>query len=306
MIVYIERRVKTLDAKVTARCDKGTSDVIITFVLGDTCRCWFLVHKRILLEILHHNLLKRPRSLKMSEVLKRWIPLESNPDILNTWAGKAGLVLSQDEFVDVYGLDADLLAMVPQPVKAVVLLFPITEKNEAKKKDEDEAILAGRVTPVDPTVIWIKQTISNACGTMGLLHALMNSRTTIAPESPLATFLDQCKGLSPTERAELLEKTPLFADIHANVANTGQSAVPPNLDTDYHFTCFVQAPSMEPGKQKGEGGHRLIELDGRRAGPVDRGQSEDLLKDVASFVKERFVSESDSISLNMMALAPPL
>lgn len=85
-------------------------------------------------------------------------------------------------------------------------------------------------------------------------------------------------GLSPTERAELLEKTPLFADIHANAANTGQSAIPPNLDTDFHFTCFVQAPSIEAGKEKGEGGHRLIELDGRRAGPIDRGQSEDLLK----------------------------
>lgn len=54
-----------------------------------------------------------------------------------------------------------LLAMVPQPVKAVVLLFPITEKNEAKKKDEDEAILTGKLPPVDPTVIWIKQTVSN-------------------------------------------------------------------------------------------------------------------------------------------------
>lgn len=54
-----------------------------------------------------------------------------------------------------------LLAMVPQPVKAVELLFPITEKNEAKKKDEDEATLAGKLPPVDPTVIWIKQTVSN-------------------------------------------------------------------------------------------------------------------------------------------------
>lgn len=51
--------------------------------------------------------------------------------------------------------------MVPQPVKAVVLLFPITEKNEAKKKDEDEAILTGKLPPVDPTVIWIKQTVSD-------------------------------------------------------------------------------------------------------------------------------------------------
>ena len=50
--------------------------------------------------------------------------------------------------------------MVPQPVKAVVLLFPITEKNDAKKKEEDEASSAGKLPPVDPTIVWIKQTVS--------------------------------------------------------------------------------------------------------------------------------------------------
>lgn len=81
------------------------------------------------------------------------------------------------------------------------------------------------------------------------------------------------------ERAELLETTPLFADVHAAEASSGQSAIPQNLDTDYHFTCFVLAPSEEgPGKAKGSEGHRLVELDGRRAGPIDRGPSENLLK----------------------------
>jgi ubiquitin carboxyl-terminal hydrolase L3 len=84
---------------------------------------------------------------------------------------------------------------------------------------------------------------------------------------------------TPLERARFLETTEIFADIHAAVATGGQTAVPDKLDTDLHFTCFVQAP--EASVREAEittGERRLIELDGRRAGPVDRGKSTDLLK----------------------------
>ena len=53
-----------------------------------------------------------------------------------------------------------LLSMVPKPVRAVVLLFPITDASEEKRKEEDAATEAGKLPPVDPTVIWIKQTVS--------------------------------------------------------------------------------------------------------------------------------------------------
>ena len=79
---------------------------------------------------------------------------------------------------------------------------------------------------------------------------------------------------TPLERAHLLETTPLFASIHAESATAGQSAIPPNLDTNLHFICFVLAP--DPSAETGPG-HRLIELDGERAGPLDRGPCEDLL-----------------------------
>ena len=75
------------------------------------------------------------------------------------------------------------------------------------------------------------------------------------------------------ERATLLEKTTLFAQTHAEVAQGGQSAVPKSLETDLHFTVFVQSPDPDsPGKR------RLIELDGRRNTPIDLGNSENLLE----------------------------
>ncbi|KAI0953998.1 hypothetical protein AcW1_006703 [Taiwanofungus camphoratus] len=239
--------------------------------------------------------------------ISRWIPLESNPDVLNQWANSAGLVASQAQFEDVYGLDPELLAMVPQPVKAVVLLFPISESIEARKRQEDERIRTGGQHPVDPTVFWIKQTIGNACGTIGLLHALANSDVTLAPESPLAQFIDECKDKTPEERAKVLETTPLFANIHAQAASVGQTAAPSaDTHTDLHFTCFVQAPSPPRGEgEMPDEPPRLVELDGRRVGPVDRGECKNLLEDVAKFVKENYVSQTASMHFSMMALAPP-
>lgn len=53
-----------------------------------------------------------------------------------------------------------LLAMVPQPVKAVILLFPITESIETRRRQEDEKVKNLGQHPIDPTVFYIKQTAS--------------------------------------------------------------------------------------------------------------------------------------------------
>ncbi|KAK7056176.1 ubiquitinyl hydrolase 1 [Paramarasmius palmivorus] len=225
----------------------------------------------------------------------RWIPLECNPEVLNSWANRAGLVSTESQFTDIYGFDEELLAMVPRPVKAILLLFPISDALEAKRREEDEKINDQQLD----NVLWIKQTISNACGTIGLLHALANSNVSFTPESPLAQFVQACKAKTPQERAEFLEATPLFANIHADAASTGQSAVPTDLDTDLHFTCFVEINiNDEP---------HIVEFDGRRAGPFDRGAcpTGDFLKDVASLVREVYVAQSSSIQFSMVSLGPP-
>jgi len=257
----------------------------------------------------------------------RWIPLESNPDIFNLWAERAGLVTSLARFVDVYGLDDELLAFVPKPVKAVVLLFPIDAEGEARRKAEDEKVAREGQPGVDNTIFWVKQTISNACGTIGLIHALANSGVTLTPTGPLPKFIQECIDKTPLERAHILETTHLFANIHAETASSSlsQTSAPSNLDTDLHFTCFVQAPDPEVRKAAQEGlevgvdnqsggaeverdgerevrKRRLVELDGRRAGPVDHGESQDFLKDVANLIKARYLSSSTSVNFSLLAL----
>ncbi|THV04483.1 peptidase C12, ubiquitin carboxyl-terminal hydrolase 1 [Dendrothele bispora CBS 962.96] len=227
----------------------------------------------------------------------RWIPLENNPEVLNSWAYKAGLVSSDSGFSDIYGFDDELLGMVPRPVKAVLLLFPISSAFEERRKEEDQKIIDEGSLNDKGVVLWIKQTISNACGTIGLLHALLNADVSLDPDSPLAKFAKECKDKTPEERAKFLETTPLFASIHAEAASTGQSVVPTDLDTDLHFCCFVEVSV--------DGTSHLVELDGRRAGPVDRGVCEDLLIDTIKFVKDTYVAKSASIHFSMTSLGPP-
>ena len=79
-------------------------------------------------------------------------------------------------------------------------------------------------------------------------------------------------GMTPEERAKLLEETNLFASAHEAAAAGGQSAMPANLDTNAHFVAFVQAPDAQDIEKR-----RIVELDGRRSGPVDLGDSKELL-----------------------------
>jgi len=103
------------------------------------------------------------------------------------------------------------------------------------------------------------------------------------------------------ERAKILSTTPLFAKIHTESASSILNQTAPHLDTELHFTCFVEAPEAEfrwiardrDGKDAEEDfetereevarqsgtGMRLVELDGRRDGPIDHGEcKEGLLK----------------------------
>uniref|UniRef100_A0ACB8FJG9 Uncharacterized protein n=1 Tax=Sphaerodactylus townsendi TaxID=933632 RepID=A0ACB8FJG9_9SAUR len=71
----------------------------------------------------------------------------------------------------------------------------------------------------------MKQTISNACGTIGLIHAIANNRDKINFEakSSLKKFLDDSVSMSPEERAKYLETYEAIRVTHESSAHEGQT-----------------------------------------------------------------------------------
>uniref|UniRef100_A0A383W0T3 Ubiquitin carboxyl-terminal hydrolase n=1 Tax=Tetradesmus obliquus TaxID=3088 RepID=A0A383W0T3_TETOB len=228
---------------------------------------------------------------------KKWIPLESNPEVITEFASRIGLDTKQWAFHDVFGLDEELLAMVPQPVLAVMLLFPITKESEEADKKADAERPADAAVPEQ--LYYMKQTIGNACGTIAMLHSIGNNRQRLQlePGSFLTRFFEATQPMGAAERGAYLESPPGDApdieEAHQAAGAQGDTAPPPaEQDVDLHFIAFV------------EHGGQLWELDGRRKGPISHGpsQPDSLLQDVARVAKD-FMARTNSLNFNLIALA---
>lgn len=180
-------------------------------------------------------------------------------------------------FTDVFSIDdADLLAFVPRPAHALLLVFPVSPTYEAHRMEEDTPLTEYTGHGAAEPVTWFKQTIRNACGLIGLLHAVSNGepRSHVTPGSDLDLILQQAQDLEPAKRADLLYESKALEAAHADAAKLGDTAAPGAEDNvDLHFVAFV----------KGVDG-TLWELDGRRKGPLARGvlsEDEDALSEAA-------------------------
>lgn len=88
-------------------------------------------------------------------MVEPFIPLESNPELLNNLSQSLGLA-SRVSFHDVYSLDdPSLLSFIPRPAFALLLVFPISDAYEAHRSAEDASLPPYEPTP-DDGVIWIK------------------------------------------------------------------------------------------------------------------------------------------------------
>ncbi|EDQ90804.1 uncharacterized protein MONBRDRAFT_35021 [Monosiga brevicollis MX1] len=224
----------------------------------------------------------------------RWLPLESNPDVLNKFVKNMGL-RGDYEFTDVFGLDPELLAMVPQPVGGVLLLFPVSD-NYMERNAEEAREIEARGQTVSDQVYFMKQTISNACGTVGLLHCLGNNQARVQFEdgSYLQRYFAQCAGKSPAERGKLLEEANEISSAHEASAQEGQTDTPAlEEDQTLHFICFVEKEGQ------------LYELDGNKEFPINHGPTspDTLLQDAAVVVRRFMEVTPDDMRFTVMAFS---
>ncbi len=210
-------------------------------------------------------------------------------------------------FHDVYSLtDPDLLAFVPRPSLALLLVFPITPTYESHRQAEDSALPPYQPpNPAAEPIIWYPQTIGNACGMMGILHAVSNgkARDFVEPGSGLHELIEAAVPMAPTQRAELLYESEFLESSHERFASQGQSEAPGvGEDVDLHYVCFV----------KDEAGG-LWEMDGRRRGPLQRatlGEEEDVLSETAleagprAFVRREEELGGGELRFSLLALGP--
>nr|CDP30623.1 Putative Ubiquitin carboxyl-terminal hydrolase isozyme L3 [Podospora anserina S mat+] len=225
-----------------------------------------------------------------------FIPLEANPELMTTLLTNLGMSPTL-ALHDVYSLtDPDLLSFIPRPAYALLLVFPITPTYESHRLAED-SLLPDHVPTPDYPVIWFRQTIRNACGLMGLLHAIANSPAEfITPDSDLDRIVKTALPLDTIGRARLLETEESLARAHRTAAERGDTAAPEATDeVDLHYVAFVK------GRDGG-----LWEMDGRRKGPIRRGElegEEDVLSEKGLVLGARKFLEREGGDLRFSAVA---
>ncbi|BAT75810.1 Ubiquitin carboxyl-terminal hydrolase [Vigna angularis] len=217
-----------------------------------------------------------------------FLPLEANPDVMNKVLRGLGLPMEEAECCDVFGLDEELLEMVPKPVLAVLFLYPITAKSEEERLQQEN-----EKKDYSSKVYFMKQTVGNACGLIGLLHALGNitSEVKLVEGSFFDEFFKSTASMDPLQRAAFLVNDRDMEVAHSVAATDGDTVASDNEDP--HFICFACVEGQ------------LYELDGRKSGPISHGVSSPstLLRDVAKVIQSMIQKNPDSLNFNVIAIS---
>ncbi|KAI6219592.1 Ubiquitin carboxyl-terminal hydrolase [Aphelenchoides fujianensis] len=218
-----------------------------------------------------------------------WIPLESNPDAFNAFINKLGI--KGAHCVDVYGFDDELIELVPKPHLALILCYPNYKKvDEIMKPVYDKLAADGAKIPDD--VFFMKQKISNACGTFALFHALTQNVDKLKlGDGPFAKWYEEAKTLGVDERSDSLARSNTLSEAHEAVANSGETDANPEGGVEHHFIAYVNMNGT------------LFEFDSRMTFPRACGPTsqDTLIKDAGVHCKE-LAAKLENVSFCAIAL----
>lgn len=200
-------------------------------------------------------------------------------------------------FVDVLGLDPASLLLLPTPCVSLVLLFPTTAQQSS-----DDALEVPESCYFQEDVIFVRQQVGGTCGSIAVLHAIVNNLDTIQIEkgnSLLSQFLEVEPSLSHDQMGSKLSDMLLdcrkVAEVHAD------SPAPAGIRQGRHYCTFCCA------------GSTLLELDGRRKAPLCHGPTSSVtfVHDAARIVQKRIDSVQDQLSVaqhsfSLLALVPQI
>ncbi|EQL32388.1 hypothetical protein BDFG_05402 [Blastomyces dermatitidis ATCC 26199] len=190
---------------------------------------------------------------------KHYIPLESDPEIFTGLMHDLGMSSSL-KFVDVCLLEDEELGLVQRPVLALILILPSCPAY-------NQCMIEGQTIAnrTEEGVVWLKQTINNACGLYAILHAVCN-----------VSALHQLTKLEPPNRTKYLEDSEEICRAYVKAAQKGASDIPIAKDeVDHHYICFVTHSNQ------------LYKLDGDINGSISQGflaEGEDILTGSAHYI----------------------
>jgi ubiquitin carboxyl-terminal hydrolase L3 len=222
-------------------------------------------------------------------------------------------------FQDVLSLDdLDVLAFLPRPVYALILVFPTTNQYEKRIKEEDNGLESCATGQADREVLFFEQTINNACGLYAIVHAVCNgeARSKLSTGAASSTWVyrlmasasgsiidklrQRATSLELEDLALVLEADQGLEQAYADVAQKGDTEAPnrPEDEVDYHYICFVKSHKND----------HLYQLDGDRRQPIDLGVvpvDEDVLSDkCVDVIRGMMESEGGNANFSLMALVP--
>lgn len=222
-----------------------------------------------------------------------WPAIESNPDSFNELTHRLGLP-EPWHWTDVFGLDSELLEMVPQPVAAVTLVYP---SNSVPILDFKAIQRAGRQCPPGP--FYMHQRVRNACGTVAAVHAIANCTDLFQfpPDCAIQDFVSHTADHDFSERGAAFAGASQVKAAHdACLSCVHNQTVSPEAGSDIaeHFCAFVMVDNQ------------LYELDGSlERQPLHHGPTtrESFLSDTAVLIQRLIaIDPGNPGAWNVMAL----